>query len=62
MAEATIHDIMHPGWRDEEISRLRESRDEWKELCSDFTKAMLWMRDQDPQLVDAALKRFKLEV
>ena len=24
MTEASIHDLTHPGWRDEEIARLRE--------------------------------------
>lgn len=29
-------------------------------LIEQYEKAMSWMRDQDPQMVDAAIERFKL--
>jgi hypothetical protein len=44
MAEASVYDITHPGWRDEEIVRLRAEIERWKDWAKRATKALCEVR------------------
>lgn len=60
MPEASIYDLTHPGWRDEEIARMRAEIERLRaalRIVRDYIKDC----DHEPALdeIDAALRLYK---